>query len=89
MSSYVKSPIFYMGNKFRLLKYLVPLFPNNVNTFYDLFGGSGCISANVNANKIVYNEINPNIVNLYRLFLEYTPDEIDSKIKEYIYICMT
>ncbi len=73
--TYIKSPIFYMGNKYRLLPQLLPLFPNNIDTFYDLFGGSGCMSGNVNANRIVYNEINENIVELYKLFLEYTPEE--------------
>lgn len=82
--TYLKSPIFYMGNKYRLLPQLIPLFPARINTFYDLFGGSGCMSANVKADKIVYNEINENIVELYKLFLKYTPEEIDSRIKSYI-----
>ena len=81
---YLKSPIFYMGNKYRLLPQLIPLFPAKINTFYDLFGGSGCMSANVEANRIVYNEINENIVELYKLFLKYTPEEIDSRIRSYI-----
>lgn len=82
--TYIKSPIFYMGNKYRLLPQLIPLFPAKIDTFYDLFGGSGCMSANVEAKKIVYNEINKNIVELYKLFLKYTPEEIDSRIKSYI-----
>lgn len=81
---YIKSPIFYMGNKYRLLPQLIPLFPSRINTFYDLFGGSGCMSANVKAGKIVYNEINENIVELYKLFLKYSPEEIDSRIRKYI-----
>ena len=82
--TYLKSPIFYMGNKYRLLPQLIPLFPTKIKTFYDLFGGSGCMSANVKAEKIVYNEINENIVELYKLFLKYTPEEIDSRIRSYI-----
>lgn len=82
--TYIKSPIFYMGNKYRLLPQLIPLFPARINTFYDLFGGSGCMSGNVKANRIVYNEINENIVELYKLFLKYTPEEIDNRIKGYI-----
>lgn len=81
---YIKSPIFYMGNKFKLLPQLIPLFPDNIDVFYDLFGGSGCMSGNVKANKIIYNEINENIVNIYKLFLKYTPEEIDRYIQTYI-----
>lgn len=84
MNKYVKSPIFYMGNKFKLLPQLIPLFPIYIHKFYDLFGGSGCMSANVKADKTIYNEINDNIVNLYKLFLNNTPEELDHKIKMYI-----
>lgn len=38
---YKESPIFYMGNKYKLLKDIIPMFPKNANTFVDLFGGSG------------------------------------------------
>lgn len=81
---FIKSPIFYMGNKFDLLPQIFPYFPDNVNVFYDLFGGSGCISGNVIANKIVYNELNDNIVKLYDLFLKYSDEELISYIKDYI-----
>lgn len=80
-----KSPIFYMGNKFDLLPQLLPYFPENVDTFYDLFGGSGCVSGNVTANKIVYNELNINIVRLFELFISYSASEII----DYIYSCIT
>ena len=84
MTRIYKSPIFYMGNKFDLLPALRILFPENINTFYDIFGGSGCVSGNAEANNIVYNEINDNIVNLYKLFLDYTPERINARILEYV-----
>lgn len=40
MKKYLESPIFYMGNKYKLLKQLIPLFPDKCKTFLDLFGGS-------------------------------------------------
>lgn len=83
-SGCVKSPIFYMGNKFDLLPHLLPYFPDNINTFYDLFGGSGCVSGNVVANKIVYNELNVNVVKLYELFTKFTCDELLA----YIHTCI-
>ena len=43
---YLESPIFYMGNKYKLLKQLIPLFPKQCDTFLDLFGGSGVVSMN-------------------------------------------
>ena len=80
----IRSPIFYMGNKYKLLNQLLPLFPNNIDTFYDLFGGSGCVSANVNSNKTLYNELNENIVRLFELFVKYDSNYINDTIINYI-----
>lgn len=80
---FIKSPIFYMGNKYKLLPQLNPLFPKTINTFYDLFAGSGCM-CNVQSNKYIYNELNTNIVELYKLFLIYTPNELVDYIEKII-----
>lgn len=65
------SPIFYMGNKRRLInKGLIDLFPSNINTFFDLFSGSGIVSMNTNANKYVLNDIDKNLISLYKIFKE-------------------
>lgn len=66
---YLESPIFYMGNKYKLLKQLIPLFPKQCDTFLDLFGGSGVVSMNYQGTrKTIYNEFNTNIVELIKLF---------------------
>ena len=39
MNSYIKSPLNYVGGKYKLLNEIIPLFPNDINTFVDLFGG--------------------------------------------------
>ena len=57
MKKYIKSPINYAGGKYRLLKQIIPLFPNNINTFVDLFGGAFNVGININANTIIYNDI--------------------------------
>lgn len=80
---YVKSPIFYMGNKYKLLDQLIPLFPKNIDKFYDLFGGSGCM-LNTPCNTYVYNEMNENIYNLFNMFDIYMSDLIINRIKENI-----
>lgn len=63
------SPIFYMGNKKKLInKGLIELFPNNINMFVDLFAGSGIVSMNTNANIYMINDIDDNLINLYKIF---------------------
>ena len=85
----LKSPIFYMGNKFDLLYELLPRFPKSdqVETFIDLFGGSGTVSLNVPYNNIIYNELNNNIVELLNLFKnyddQYIVNHIENRIKEF------
>ena len=67
---YLESPIFYMGNKYKLLKQLIPLFPKQCDTFLDLFGGSGVVSMNYQGTrKTIYNEFNGNIVNLIKIIV--------------------
>ena len=52
-------PLFaYSGNKLRLLPELKVWFPKNISCFIDLFGGSGVVGINSNADKIVINDNN-------------------------------
>jgi DNA adenine methylase Dam len=83
----IKPPINYTGNKFKLLEQILPLFPNNINSFIDIFGGGGSVSCNVIANKIFYNELNTNVYNLikYLYTCDYVKEleEIDNLILQY------
>lgn len=77
--AYLRSPIFYMGNKYKLLDFILPLFPNKCNVFYDLFGGSAVVSLNYKnkCNKVIYNDFNQNIVGLVKMLLENDPIELN------------
>lgn len=37
--NYIKSPFNYVGGKYKQLDQLIPLFPQNIDTFVDLMGG--------------------------------------------------
>lgn len=81
-----RSPIFYMGNKCKLLKQLLPLFPKSCETFVDLFGGSGVVSMNYQGtNKTIYNEFNHNIVELVKMVKEIEPKDLDNYLKNRIH----
>lgn len=79
----IKSPIFYMGNKYDLLDDLLAYFPKKeeVDTFIDLFGGSGVVSLNVPYDNVRYNELNENIFELFKTLIEKPYDEIINHIK--------
>ena len=42
----------YTGGKYKLLPQLLPLFPQDINTFVDLFTGGGNVAININSKKI-------------------------------------
>lgn len=82
---YLKSPIFWAGNKYRLLSQLIPLFPKECDVFYDIFGGSGCVSGNYRGKiKTIYNEFNRKISMLYEIIKDADPDELIGGIERYV-----
>lgn len=62
MTKYIKSPLNYTGGKYKLLSQILPLFPKDINTFVDLFCGGANVSLNVNAKKIICNDINKPVI---------------------------
>jgi len=51
----IKSPLNYIGGKAKILDQILPLFPNDINNFIDLFAGGCNVGININANKIYFN----------------------------------
>lgn len=83
-TKYIKSPLNYIGGKHRLLKQILPLFPQNINTFVDLFSGGANVGINVKANNYIFNDMNYRINEMFRYFSKQTPDILVSKIKKRI-----
>ena len=73
----IKSPINYMGSKRRLLKQILPLFPDNINTFYDLFAGGGTVSLNTQAKQIYYNDLDKNLSHMFIALSTLSDFEVD------------
>lgn len=76
------SPIFYMGNKKKLIKKgLTDLFPKNIDTFVDVFAGSGVVGMNTLARIYIVNDEDFHLSQLYNLFASYPADIIVDRIK--------
>jgi site-specific DNA-adenine methylase len=56
----------YTGGKWRLMKYLLNVFPKNPNNFVDLFCGGLNVSLNVNAKTIYANDIYKPVMEIYQ-----------------------
>lgn len=63
-----ESPLNYSGSKVKMVPFIKSLLPMNVKTFVDVFGGGFNVGINVNAEKIIYNDINPFVVDLIKSF---------------------
>lgn len=82
MSDVKISPIFYMGNKKKLIKKgLVDLFPKDIKSFVDVFGGSGVVGMNTIAEEYTINDIDTHLFQLYNLFKDCNADMIVSCIE--------
>lgn len=77
---YLKSPLNYIGGKYKLLPQLMEHFPKQVNTFVDLFSGGFNVGINVNSNRTICNDINNFIIGLYKELYNKPVEEILDKI---------
>lgn len=82
--NYIKSAMNYTGGKHKLLNQILPLFPDKVDKFYDLFAGGANVGINIKSNSIVLNDINSKVIGLYNVFQKYGIDDLISKIESII-----
>lgn len=81
---FIKSPLNYIGGKYKLLPQIFPYFPDNIHTFVDLFSGGANVGINITAQKIIFNDINTKINELFRYIQEHDTSSILRQIHEYI-----
>ena len=87
MKIYNKSPMNYIGNKYKLLPQIVQLFPEKINKMVDLFCGGCDVITNVVANELYANDINNFVIDIFKYFQSVTIDcllyDIDLIINKY------
>ena len=82
--TYIKSPLNYIGGKYKILNQIIPKFPKKINTFVDLFGGGFNVGINVNANNLIYNDVIEPLCELINYFYDNTADNVISKLEKNI-----
>lgn len=80
----IKSPLNYIGGKYKLLSQILPLFPEHINTFVDLFAGGLDVSINVEAESVICNDINNYVIGLFEYFQQNTIEELLNNIHRVI-----
>ena len=78
------SPLNYIGGKARILDQLLPVFPEHINTFVDLFCGGCNVGINTKANNYVYNDSNRELIGLLKMFLRLNTSTILKRMDEIV-----
>jgi DNA adenine methylase len=65
-----RSPLFYVGDKYKLMKQLVNFFPVEIDNFYEPFAGGGTVFLNIKAKKYYLNDIDKHLVNIHKFLIQ-------------------
>ena len=84
--TYIKSPLNYVGGKYKILDQIIPKFPKKINTFVDLFGGGFNVGINVDADTVVYNDVIEPLCELMNYFSNKNAEEVVQKLEDNISI---
>lgn len=87
MGRYIKSPMNYVGGKYKILNDIIPDMPKNINKFVDLFCGGLNVGINVKSNVCYANDIDTYLINWYK-YVSVTPfnvllEQIQERIRQY------
>lgn len=72
---YIGSPLNYIGGKGKLLPQILPLFPNNISTFIDLFCGGCNVGINIKAESVIFNDNLTYLIDLYNELLHLSSEK--------------
>ena len=70
-----RSPLFYVGDKYKLINQLSSFFPKDINNFYEPFVGGGTVFLNIKANKYFLNDIDKNLINIHKFLIKSSVDK--------------
>ena len=65
-----RSPLFYVGDKYKLMQQLACFFPEKIDNFYEPFTGGGTVFLNIVAMKYHLNDINKHLVNIHKYLIQ-------------------
>ena len=83
-SWFTVSPLNYIGGKARILDQLLPVFPERISTFVDLFCGGCNVGINTQADHYIYNDSNGELIGLLKTFLRMNSKTILKRMDEIV-----
>lgn len=68
----IRSPFFYVGDKYKIMKQIINYFPNNINRYFEPFVGGGSSFLNVSANEYYLNDIDSKLIDLHHFLFSHS-----------------
>lgn len=84
-----RSPLFYVGDKYKLVGQIGRFFPKDIERFYEPFVGGGSVFMNVDAKEYHLNDFDKSIINIHLMLNSYCGregeffDDIFTLIRKY------
>ena len=72
----------WAGGKRQLLPQIIPLIPKDYNRYFEPFLGAGAVLFELQPQKAIVNDTNPELMNVYRVIKDY-PDELIEILQKY------
>ncbi len=66
-----RSPLFYVGDKYKLIKEIRTHFPGKINRLIEPFVGGGSVFMNIDADSFLLNDIDSNVISIHRMLCNY------------------
>lgn len=73
----VRSPLFYVGDKYKLMKDIRKFFPANIRRLIEPFVGGGSVFMNTPTSICLANDIDTNVIDIHRMLCEFCNREED------------
>jgi DNA adenine methylase len=67
-----RSPLFYVGDKYKLVREIKSHFPTTINRFIEPFVGGGSVYLNVEANEFLLNDIDNYVIDIHKFLCSHT-----------------
>ena len=89
----VRSPFFYVGDKYKLMPQLIQLFPRKITQYVEPFVGGGSSFLNTHAENYLINDIDTSVITLHKYVASYAGkqeeffDKIFKTIEKYGLSC--
>lgn len=78
-----RSPLFYVGDKYKLIREINTHFPMNIGRLIEPFVGGGSVFINVDADEYLLNDINPSVIAIHQMLNRYI-GRIDDFYREFV-----